>query len=108
MNQGENYKSAKDALTQVKAQVEEEMAKGFIIEVPQLQVQEVLGDLPVISALVGAVPKDLEGGKVRDLFDATHSSGINRHIRVQSRLRYPLVGDLAWAIEQLAPIAKSR
>eukprot|EP00971_Amphidinium_carterae_P189191 3755699-Amphidinium_carterae.1 len=76
----DNYASAVDAMDKVRAQIEEEVKQGYIIKIRVEDAVEFLGGDPVVSSL-GAVPKDET--KVRIV---THSSGVNRYIKVGSRL----------------------
>ena len=88
-----NYQSATENMQDIKRQVHEELQRGTVVKMSK---EEALRKFPgkLNVAALGAVPKEQGSSTVRIIHDATHKVEINNRIRVQDRLRFPIVDDL--------------
>eukprot|EP00438_Fugacium_kawagutii_P019242 Skav234690 [mRNA] locus=scaffold3643:122257:124248:- [translate_table: standard] len=88
----DNYMSAEENAADIKRQVDEEVALGTIKKVKLSDAQAEYGERLAVASL-GAVPKEIGSSKVRVVHDGSFSVDVNRRIRVQDRLRFPLIDD---------------
>eukprot|EP00435_Cladocopium_sp_Y103_P031543 s616_g8.t1 len=103
----DNYRSAQDHMEKVKEQIQKDLEKGDIIEVPLSVARARYGSTLKVASLA-AVPKDPAWEQVRVVHDATHGVEVNHHIRLVNQMRFPLFDDLEAAMAQFLSEADCR
>ena len=91
-----NYASAREHMSVVRRQVEEEVQKGLV---ERMSLEEARARFPgrLAIAALGAVPKDVQSDKpdlVRVVFDGSYSTDINSRIKVLDQVRSPIIDDI--------------
>ena len=89
----DNYRSATEHLDKVKLHIEEDIKKGWIVEMSREEAERRFGDELQIASL-GAVPKDQQWSDVRVVHDGTHGIQVNSRISQPNRMEFPQFDDL--------------
>lgn len=89
----DNYRSATEHLDKVRLHIEEDIKKGWVIEMSREEAERRFGDELQIASL-GAVPKDQQWSDVRVVHDGTHGIQVNSRITQPNRMEFPQFDDL--------------
>ena len=89
----DNYRSATEHLDKVKLHIEEDIKKGWIVEMSREEAERRFGDELQIASL-GAAPKDQQWSDVRVVHDGTHGIQVNSRISQPNRMEFPQFDDL--------------
>ena len=89
----DNYRSATEHLDKVKHHIEQDIKKGWIVEMSKEEAERKFGDELQIASL-GAVPKDPQWSDVRVVHDGTHGIQVNSRISQPNRMEFPQFDDL--------------
>ena len=96
-----NHSSAAERPETIRAQLEQEVAEGMILQTTVGDARRRWGDHLVIAAL-GAVPKNREQSEWRLVYDASHGVELNHRIRVRDAVPCPAWPDITRVMAELA------
>ena len=89
----DNYRSATEHLDKVKKHVEEDVKKGWVVQMSKEEAEKKFKDELQIASL-GAVPKDQQWSDVRVVHDGTHGIQVNSRIVQPNKMEFPQFDDL--------------
>ena len=84
-----NYTSAKEHMEKVRAHVESDLEKGWMVKVTLEEAKKKYGDELQVASL-GAVPKDPQWSDVRVVHDGAHGLRVNTHLDQPNKMGFPM------------------
>ena len=102
-----NYTSAKEHMEKVRAHVESDLEKGWMVKVTFEEAKKRYGDELQVASL-GAVPKDPQWSDVRVVHDGTLGLRVNTHLDQPNKMVFPQYDDLEAVLREFKKEAGPR